>query len=64
MVKTLIFTVSTEQSKRLIAVCVRGDLDVNEIKLSNLVRGPVTPAGARKSRLPPARRSGSLDRSV
>lgn len=46
MVKTLVFTVSTEQSKRLIAVCVRGDLDVNEIKLSNLVHGPVTPASA------------------
>jgi prolyl-tRNA synthetase len=47
MVKTLIFTVDPEEAdKHLVAVCIRGDLEVNEIKLSNLLRRVVVPASA------------------
>jgi prolyl-tRNA synthetase len=47
MIKTLIFTVDPEgEDKHLVAVCIRGDLEVNEIKLSNLLRGVVVPASA------------------
>ncbi len=44
MVKTLIFTVNPEEDKHLVAVCIRGDMEVNETKLSNLLRGVVVPA--------------------
>ncbi len=46
MVKTLIFSVKTPIENYLTAVCIRGDLGVNEVKLGNLLEGAVTPASA------------------
>ncbi len=47
MIKTLLFAVDagTEESQ-LVAVCIRGDLAVNEVKLANQVGGAISPAGA------------------
>lgn len=46
MVKTLIFAVGdgTGSSRDLIAVCIRGDLEVNEVKLTNEVEETIAPA--------------------
>ena len=45
MVKTLIFSVAPgEPDEHLVAVCIRGDLTVNEVKLGNLVGRPIEPA--------------------
>jgi len=48
MVKTLIFTAGPDEDRHLVAVCIRGDLDVNEIKLSNLLHSVVAPATAQE----------------
>ena len=45
MVKTLIFAIEGDEEKReLVAVCIRGDLEVNEVKLANEVQESITPA--------------------
>lgn len=54
MIKTLIFAISDTASSEdsepeetvpdLVAVCIRGDLTVNEVKLTNLIGRPVRPA--------------------
>jgi prolyl-tRNA synthetase len=45
MVKTLLFTdTAAEYDENLVAVCVRGDLDVNEVKLANAIKGTGIPA--------------------
>jgi prolyl-tRNA synthetase len=46
MIKTLLFAVDGEDERFLVAVCIRGDLEVNEVKLSNEVGYPVAPASA------------------
>lgn len=45
MVKTLIFALGGQREDRdLIAVCIRGDLEVNEVKLTNEVEEAIAPA--------------------
>ena len=45
MVKTLIFALGGKREGRdLIAVCIRGDLEVNEVKLTNEVEETIAPA--------------------
>jgi prolyl-tRNA synthetase len=45
MIKTLLFVVdSGAEESHLIAVCIRGDLAVNEVKLANQVGGAISPA--------------------
>lgn len=49
MVKTLIFAAGGEDEggdRDLIAVCIRGDLEVNEVKLTNEVEETITPASS------------------
>lgn len=45
MIKTLIFRVEvSDEEHYLIAVCIRGDLAVNEVKLANEIGHPIAPA--------------------
>lgn len=45
MVKTLIFAVEGGGDERdLVAICIRGDLEVNEVKLANVVQEAISPA--------------------
>jgi prolyl-tRNA synthetase len=47
MVKTIVFSVADAGASREVAVCIRGDLDVSERKLSNALGGAeATPADA------------------
>jgi len=47
MIKTLIFAVGGDKGEKgrdLVAVCIRGDLEVNEVKLANAVGDTIAPA--------------------